>query len=181
MECIPCVYKDPKTTKLQKSKITLSISYRGLALITTANLTFQALLLILWHYNQGRPTPQYLCTPVGCHPDTGKSNLKCILNLFSSKGREKRYPMLGNKGNKQSTDFLKILTFTYECVICMYVLMPEEGGHRISLWIVMTHHVVAGNWIQDICKSSQYILNHRAISPAPYTQSTYKDCLLRHL
>lgn len=54
----PSVYKDPKTAKLQKPKLTLSTSSRGLGLttlstssrglcLTTSELTFQALLLLL--------------------------------------------------------------------------------------------------------------------------------------
>jgi hypothetical protein len=37
-----------------------------------------------------------------------------------------------------------------------------RGGHQISLWMVVSHDVVAGIWTQDLWKSSQcsYLLSH---------------------
>ena len=41
--------------------------------------------------------------------------------------------------------------------------------HQISLQMLVSHHVVAENWTQELWKSSQCALNHLAISPALQT------------
>jgi hypothetical protein len=43
----------------------------------------------------------------------------------------------------------------YECSVYMYVCMPKEGI-GFPLQMVVSHHVVAGIWTQDLWKSSQY-------------------------
>ena len=50
--------------------------------------------------------------------------------------------------------FLKIYLF----IVCEYtvaVFRHTRRGHRIPLQMVVSHHVVAGNWIQDFWKNSQ--------------------------
>jgi hypothetical protein len=43
----------------------------------------------------------------------------------------------------------------------------SRRGHHISLWMVVSHHVVAGIWIQDLQKSNHwsYPLSHLASPP----------------
>jgi hypothetical protein len=48
--------------------------------------------------------------------------------------------------------------FIYLFIICKYtvaVLRYSRRGHQISLWIVVSHHVVAGIWTRDLQESSQ--------------------------
>jgi hypothetical protein len=50
--------------------------------------------------------------------------------------------------------FLKIYLF----IICKYivaVLRHSRRGHQISLWMVVSHHVVAGTWTWDLWKNSR--------------------------
>ena len=49
----------------------------------------------------------------------------------------------------------------YEYTVAVF--RHTRKGHWIPLQMVVSHHVVAGNWTRDLWKSS---LNHRAISPA---------------
>jgi hypothetical protein len=37
-------------------------------------------------------------------------------------------------------------------------LRHPRGGHQITLQMVVSHHVVAGIWIQDLQKNSQWLL-----------------------
>jgi hypothetical protein len=51
--------------------------------------------------------------------------------------------------------FLKIYLF----IICKYTVAAfrrSRRGCQILLWMVVSHHVVAGNWSQDLPKSSQW-------------------------
>jgi len=53
--------------------------------------------------------------------------------------------------------FLKIYSFIiykYTVAVIRYI----RRGHRISLQMVVSHHVVAGNWTQDLWKSSRVLL-----------------------
>ena len=57
------------------------------------------------------------------------------------------------------------LRFIYLLVIYKYtvaVFRHPRRGHQTSLQLVVSHHVVAGNWTQDLWKSSQcsYLLSH---------------------
>jgi hypothetical protein len=50
--------------------------------------------------------------------------------------------------------------FFLRCIYLLYVstlvvFRHSSRGHQISLRMVMSHHVVAGNWTQDLWKSSQ--------------------------
>jgi hypothetical protein len=61
--------------------------------------------------------------------------------------------------------FFKIYLFMYVFIICKYsvaVFRHTRRGHQISSWMVVSHHVVAGIWTQDLWKSSQcsYPLSH---------------------
>jgi hypothetical protein len=49
------------------------------------------------------------------------------------------------------------------------VFRCAKRGHQVSLWVVVSHHVVAGNRTQDLQKSSQcsYPLSHLT-SPPPF-------------
>jgi hypothetical protein len=42
----------------------------------------------------------------------------------------------------------------------------HQRGHETPLQMVVSHHVVAGNWTQDLWKSGRCALSHWAISPA---------------
>jgi hypothetical protein len=44
-------------------------------------------------------------------------------------------------------------------------------GHQISLWVVVSHHVVAGIWTRDLLESG--VLTHWAISPVPLIYSWF--------
>ena len=62
--------------------------------------------------------------------------------------------------------FLERFTFNYLFYVCGYtvtVFRHTRGGHRIPLQMVVSHHVVTGNWTWDLWKSSP--LNYWAISP----------------
>jgi hypothetical protein len=64
--------------------------------------------------------------------------------------------------------FLKIYLF----ILCKYtvaVFRHSRRGHQISLWMVVSHHLVAGIWTQDLQKRSQcsYPLSHLS-SPLSY-------------
>jgi ABC-type maltose transport system permease subunit len=51
--------------------------------------------------------------------------------------------------------FLNIYLF----IMCEYTVAffrCTRREHQILLWVVVNHHVVAGIWIQDLRKSSQY-------------------------
>ena len=53
--------------------------------------------------------------------------------------------------------FLKIYLF----IICKYtvaIFRHSRRGGQISLWMVVSHHVVAGIWTRDLWKSSQVLL-----------------------
>ena len=65
--------------------------------------------------------------------------------------------------------FLKIL-FIIIRKYTVAVLRHTRRGHQVSLWVVVSHHVGAGNWTQDLPKSSQcsYLLSHLA-SPKQLT------------
>jgi hypothetical protein len=52
----------------------------------------------------------------------------------------------------QSDVSLKDLYILCMWVHCSYLQTPEEG---ILLQMVVSHHVVAGNWTQDLWKSNQ--------------------------
>ena len=64
--------------------------------------------------------------------------------------------------------FFKIyLFYVYEYIIALF--RHTRRGHQIPLQMFVSHHVIAGNWIQDLWKSSQTALNCWVISPAPNT------------
>jgi hypothetical protein len=46
------------------------------------------------------------------------------------------------------------------------VFSHSRREHQIWLWMVVSHHVVAGIWTQDLREISRYTLNCLAISPA---------------
>ena len=50
--------------------------------------------------------------------------------------------------------FLKNCLF-YVCEHTVAVLRHDRRGHQIPLQIAVSHHVVAGNWTQDLWKNSQ--------------------------
>jgi hypothetical protein len=48
--------------------------------------------------------------------------------------------------------FMYIYFYVYTYLF--YVFMHTRGGHQIPLEMVMSHHVITGNWTQDLWKSS---------------------------
>jgi hypothetical protein len=68
--------------------------------------------------------------------------------------------------------FLKIYLFIYLFIICKYtvaVFRRTRRGHQISLWVVVSHHVVAGIWTSDLRKSSRVLLPTEPFhQPRPY-------------
>ena len=51
-----------------------------------------------------------------------------------------------------SSFFFTYLFYVYEYTVAVF--RHTSSGHRIPLQIVVSHHVVAGNWTQDLWKSS---------------------------
>jgi hypothetical protein len=49
--------------------------------------------------------------------------------------------------------FDNYLFYVYEYTVA--ILRHTRGGHQTSLQMVVSHHVVVGNWTQDHWKSSQ--------------------------
>jgi hypothetical protein len=39
-------------------------------------------------------------------------------------------------------------------MLCLHVCQHDSGVHQISLQMVVSHHVGAGNWTQNLCKNS---------------------------
>jgi hypothetical protein len=62
--------------------------------------------------------------------------------------------------------FKELLILFYVLVYTVAVFRHTRRGHQIPLQMVVSHHVVAGNWTQDLWKSSS-ALNHWANFPAP--------------
>ena len=57
--------------------------------------------------------------------------------------------------------FRFIYLFIYLFIICKYtvaVFTRTRREHQISLWVVVSHHVVAGIWTSDLQKSSRVLL-----------------------
>jgi hypothetical protein len=56
--------------------------------------------------------------------------------------------------------FLRIIYLMYVSTLSLF--RDTRRGHRIPLQLVVSHHVVVGNWTQDLWKSSQcsYLLSH---------------------
>ena len=76
--------------------------------------------------------------------------------------------------------FLKIYLF----IICKYtvaVFRHSRRGSQISLWMVVSHHVVAGIWTPDLRKSSRVLLptepSHQPAEPISYFRSGIMHCL----
>ena len=71
--------------------------------------------------------------------------------------------------------FLSFFSFFFNIYLFIYyvyssllhVCLKTRRGRQISLQMVVSHPVVAGNWTQGLRKSSQCSLNLWAISPAP--------------
>jgi hypothetical protein len=51
--------------------------------------------------------------------------------------------------------FKRFIYLFYVCEYTVAVFRHARRGHQISLQIIVRHHVVAGNWTQDLQKSSQ--------------------------
>jgi hypothetical protein len=56
------------------------------------------------------------------------------------------------------------LLYVYEYTVAVF--RHTRRGHQIPLQMVVSHHVVAGNWTQDLWRAVS-ALNCWAISPAP--------------
>jgi hypothetical protein len=63
--------------------------------------------------------------------------------------------------------FLKKINSFIICKYAVAVFRHSRRGCQISLRMVVSHHVVAGIWTQDLRKSSRwsYLLNHLTIPP----------------
>jgi hypothetical protein len=74
--------------------------------------------------------------------------------------------------------FLKIYLFIIICKYTVAVFRCTRRGRQISSRVVVNHHVVAGNWTQDLRKSSQcsYPLSHLS-SP---TRQKFKQLVTSH-
>jgi hypothetical protein len=51
--------------------------------------------------------------------------------------------------------FLKMYIFIMYTTFCLHVWLHARRRHQIPLQMVVSHHVVAGIWTQDLWKSSQ--------------------------
>jgi len=88
------------------------------------------------------------------------------LRFLGKRSTTELNPQPQHSTSKPSLQFFifKDLFIVYEYTIAVF--RHTRRGHRISLQIVVSHHVAAGIWTQDLWKSSQYSY-HWAISPAP--------------
>jgi hypothetical protein len=75
-----------------------------------------------------------------------------------------QHPILIRTRFEKSGIFL-FLFFVWECAVFRHT----KRVHHIPLQMVMSHHVVAGNWTQDLRKSSQcsWLLSHLSSLPTP--------------
>jgi hypothetical protein len=111
----------------------------------------------------------YTCSCLnGCEPSCScwKLNLGLLLtsvNLTHSGRRSGRPSSLHSCSHHLKDLFIVIDKFTIAVFRC------TRRGHQILFWVVVSHHVVAGNWTQDLQKSSQcsYLLSH--LSSSQYT------------
>jgi hypothetical protein len=101
---------------------------------TTSNLIFLCVFLtLLYVYQCSSLSASWWWTSVTSHPAI---DLPC---------HNKLYLLL----------FFKIYLF-YVFGHTVVVFTHTRRGHRIPLQMVVSHHVVAGNWTQDLWKNSQY-------------------------
>ena len=82
-------------------------------------------------------------------------------------------------GAHLSNIFLRIYLFIMYTVFCLHVYLQASRGHHISLQVVVSHHVVAGNWTHGLWQSSQcsQLLSH---SPTPYLTFTKPRFSTKH-
>jgi hypothetical protein len=90
--------------------------------------------------------------------------------------------------------FYNYILFIYFCSLCFFLFFKDlfiickytvadfihsRKGSHISLWVVVSHHVVAGIWTHDLRKSSQcsYPLSHLT-SPVSFFLSFFFSSLL---
>jgi hypothetical protein len=138
-----------------------------------------------WMYKQ-RLTQNQTCSESGCFRVSSSNftvavflNTQCanLVLRMSSVPRESyklpEAPSLTRRPYAMSCSvsfiyfyFLKDL-FIIICKYTIAVFRHTRRGHQISLQMVVSHHVVAGIWTQDLWKSSQcfYLLSHLT-SPA---------------
>ena len=67
------------------------------------------------------------------------------------------YACIINNFHTYSSLFFKDL-FIVTCEYTVAVVRHTRRGHQISLRMVVSHHVVAGIWTQDLWKSNQWVL-----------------------
>jgi len=59
--------------------------------------------------------------------------------------------------------FLTFIYIFYTCEYTVAVFRHTRKRHQIPLQIVVSHHVVAGNWTQDLLKNGQYSSTDRSL------------------
>ena len=74
----------------------------------------------------------------GCEPPRGCWEL-------NSGPLEKQSMLLTSEPSLQPPKFFKIYLYTVYTVFCLHVRLQARRGHQISLQMVVSHHVVAGN------------------------------------
>ena len=82
----------------------------------------------------------------------------CVLGKGSASAVRGKTGHLFLFGTRYQFFFFFYLIFIYSFIICKYtvaVFRHSRRGHQISLRMVVSHHVVAGIWTQDLQKSSQ--------------------------
>jgi hypothetical protein len=139
--------------------ITLKLSMLSHFIFQVINILFCCFVLFCFvlFCRQGFSLKSWLSWNSFCRsgqPQTQKSTCLCLLSA-------------GIKGlchHRPAYSFF-FLTFLFlfffkdlYIVICKYtvaVFRQPRRGHQISLWIVVSHHVVAGIWTLDLRKSSQ--------------------------
>ena len=92
--------------------------------------------------------------------------LVLIYNFHFLKNHTLTFWILQNFRINNIFNFFPIVVFIffiklYLFIICKYtvaVFRHSRRGGQISLWMVVSHHVVAGIWTQDLWKSSQVLL-----------------------
>ena len=96
-----------------------------------------------------------------CRPASTSTHSCTHLDNVHNKHTKARL-MVGENGHLSKTLRVQLICFIffkiYLFIICKYpvaVFRHSRRGCQISLRMVVSHHVVAGNWTRDLQKSSQ--------------------------
>ena len=68
------------------------------------------------------------------------------------------------------------LTDLFVWMICLHVYLKVSRGHWIPLQMVVSHHVVAGNWTQDLWKNTVLLTAEPSLQPQGFILKKYFTC-----